>query len=134
MSLVCSLPRSFHCEVIADDLDPTPTPRRNYCGPYKEFMLPNDRGALLGPGTTRLPLDRHKCAQVLWRFFGDMGDMDANGEAMETLSRIQVHHLMQFKSRYVLQDWSLVDDLVLSTCYRRLSTTLLTLHPTHYAM
>jgi hypothetical protein len=66
--------RSIHCRVIARDFNRTPQPVHRK--PHGDFTLPNDRGALIGPGTFRLPLERHVCAETLWRFFGDMGERD----------------------------------------------------------
>jgi len=56
--------------------------RRSRC---TDFLLPNDRGALVGLTTLRLPLDRHACAEVLWRFFGDMGDIDSDAVFTEKI-------------------------------------------------
>jgi hypothetical protein len=94
--------RSIHCKLIDKDLDPSP--RSQYAGPYPQYLLPNDRGALLSPGTHRLPLDRHKCAETLWRFFGDMGRMDANGEEMEALSQHQIVRAHRYQIQYVSRD------------------------------
>lgn len=45
--------------------------------PHRFFTLPYDRGALVGVGTSRLPLGRHACGEVLWRFFDGLGPFQA---------------------------------------------------------
>lgn len=42
------------------------------------YLLPDDRGALVGVGTSRLPLSRHTCAETLWRFFDGLGPFGTN--------------------------------------------------------
>lgn len=50
--------------------------RRLQC-PHKDcetpYYLPNDSGALLTLGTTRLPLKRHDTATILWNFLKCLG-------------------------------------------------------------
>lgn len=46
--------------------------RPGYVAPIKTTVwdLPNDKGALVELGTSRLPLERHAAADVLWRLWG----------------------------------------------------------------
>lgn len=46
-------------------LDPT----SGVPSPSLDYSQPNDRGCLVGVATSRLPLDRHLCAETLWSFF-----------------------------------------------------------------
>lgn len=64
--------RSVRSKLVAYNLNhgTRPTDRE----PHSDYIQPNDRGALLSVETFRLPLDRHVCAETLWRFFGDMGE------------------------------------------------------------
>lgn len=73
-AIALSHARSIHCDVIAMDLHGEPQPEHRECP--ENFILPNDKGALLETSTCRLPLDRHTCAEMLWRFFGDLGEFD----------------------------------------------------------
>jgi hypothetical protein len=82
------------------DLHTMPDRRRRATD--KDFILPNDRGALLGEGTFRLPLDRHLCAETLWRFFGDMGEYNSDAESTNKLLVSQFRQLNEFHTRWVL--------------------------------
>ena len=91
--------RAIHCDVIAMDLHGEPErQRRPRC---TDFLLPNDRGALVGPSTFRLPLDRHVCAELLWRFFGDMGDVDLDAVLAEKLLDAQRREIADHQELYV---------------------------------
>jgi len=75
--------RSIQCGVITKDLHgASGSPIRPDC---QEYLQDNDRGALLRAGTYRLPLDRHACGQALWRFFGDLGDVELEAGSTQTL-------------------------------------------------
>ena len=91
--------RIIHCRLIAYDLDRSPEPIHRK--PHLDFTLPNDRGALIGPGTFRLPLDRHVCAETLWRFFGDMGDRDDSFARTAELVRSQWKTLEGKREKWV---------------------------------
>jgi len=91
--------RIIHGRLIAYDLDRSPEPIHRK--PHLDFTLPNDRGALIGPGTFRLPLDRHVCAETLWRFFGDMGDRDDSAASTVDLLQSQWKDLEERRERWV---------------------------------
>lgn len=91
--------RIIHCRLIAYDLDRSPEPIHRK--PHLDFTLPDDRGALIGPGTFRLPLDRHVCAETLWRFFGDMGDRDDSVASTVDLLQSQWKDLEERRERWV---------------------------------
>jgi hypothetical protein len=83
--------RAIHCDAIALDLHgQSGPPRRSRC---TNFLLSNDRGALVAPTTFRLPLDRHVCAEVLWRFFGDMGEIDSDAVFTEKILASQCREM-----------------------------------------
>jgi hypothetical protein len=63
----------------------------------RNFILPNDRGALIAASTFRLPLDRHVCAEVLWRFFGDMGEVDSDAEFTEKILASQCRGIESYQ-------------------------------------
>jgi len=87
--------RAIHCDAIALDLHDQPGPRRrSRCTAY---ILSNDRGALVGPTTFRLPLDRHVCAEVLWRFFGDMGEIDSDAVFTEKILASQCREVEELQ-------------------------------------
>jgi len=68
---------------------------------FNPFELSNDRGMLVGVGTTRLPLDRHLCAETLWRFFGDMGDPDETIGLAVVRLRDQIRKSGALTTKYV---------------------------------
>jgi hypothetical protein len=66
--------RAFHLANLGNDYGVRlRDPDEVYLIPDPRYSLPDDRGALVALGTTRLPLSRRACGQTLWRFFDGLG-------------------------------------------------------------